>query len=89
MLVRRQHIALDRGPMQWVCDLFDDDRIDVAPLTPRVAADAALLGEAGFHGDTADQMLYATARDQGMSLVTKDRMIRQFAQARRDIKTIW
>lgn len=30
-------------------------------MTPQAAVGAALLGEAGFHGDPADRFLYATA----------------------------
>jgi hypothetical protein len=34
-------------------------------------------------------MLYATARERGVPMVTKDLRIRTFALGRRDLRTIW
>jgi PIN domain nuclease of toxin-antitoxin system len=38
-----------------------------------------------FPGDSADQIIVATARQQGADLVTKDRQIRKYPQ----VKSIW
>ena len=35
-----------------------------------------------FHGDPADQIIVATARDRDAVLVTKDRQIHQYAHVR-------
>lgn len=45
------------------------------PLTPEIALDATRLG-ASFHRDPADQLIAATARIHGLTLVTADERIR-------------
>jgi len=82
-------IALDRDVYVWVRDLFASDEVEPAPLTPQVAVSAALLATAGFHGDPADRMLYATALEQSVPLVTKDGSIRSYAKKAGDLRTIW
>lgn len=37
----------------------------------------------------ADAIIYATARQHAAPLVTKDKRIRAFARATRDVKTVW
>ncbi len=88
-LVARDRIALDRDVYSWTRDLLDQDRVQLAALTPQAAVGAALLGQQGFHGDPADRFLYATARDLVVPLVTKDATIRDYARDARDIRTIW
>ena len=48
------------------------------PLGPKVAVDAAMLRAEEFVGDPADRFIYATARDQGARLVTRDERLRAF-----------
>ncbi len=59
--------------------LFDEveqhSRLQVVPLTPRVALESTRLGST-FHRDPADQMIAATARVHGYRLVTADERIR-------------
>lgn len=87
MLVVRGRVGLDRPTAVWVRDLLASDRVEVAELTPSVAVTAAELE--GFHGDPADRLLYATARRQGVALVTKDRAIREYAQQDGHVVTLW
>jgi PIN domain nuclease of toxin-antitoxin system len=88
MLVRLGRVELDREPSLWIRDLLRDVRIDAAPLTPEAATWAGLLDDS-FGGDPIDRLIYATARDLRVPLVTKDDRIRAYARAQRDVEVIW
>jgi PIN domain nuclease of toxin-antitoxin system len=87
-LHRLGRIALDREPVSWVQDLLRQDRISEAPLTPEAATWAGGLGER-FAGDPVDRLLYATARDLRIPLVSKDDRLHDFATQTRDVRVIW
>lgn len=87
-LHRLGRIILDREPSMWIRDLLQGDRLDIAPLTAEAAAWAGGLGGA-FRGDPVDRLLYATARDLRVPLVSKDERLREFARAAGDISVVW
>ncbi|HEX4114502.1 MAG TPA: type II toxin-antitoxin system VapC family toxin [Solirubrobacteraceae bacterium] len=78
MLTEAGRIDLDRDVEAWIRQALTDVRIQAMPLTSDIALRAALLGRAGFQGDPADRIVYATAREAGADLVTKDRALRAF-----------
>jgi PIN domain nuclease of toxin-antitoxin system len=78
MLVEAGRIELDRAIELWVEQALADPRTRSLPLTSSVAVRAALLGRDRFVGDPADRIIYATAREAGASLVTRDGAIREF-----------
>lgn len=86
MLVAKGRIALDRPVRRWVDDLVGGE-VGVADLTPRVAATAGTLED--FHGDPADRMIYATALERRLALVTKDRRLGAYARATGDVTVVW
>jgi PIN domain nuclease of toxin-antitoxin system len=59
-------------------------KLRVLPVTEQVATEAGLPGP-DFHGDAADRLIVATARDPGAALVTRDQRIR----ASRRVETPW
>lgn len=89
MLTAKGRVALDREIHVWVSDLFADERIKPAELSPQAAVAAGLLAASGFTGDPADRFLYATARELLVPLITKDTEIRAYARTARDVRTIW
>ncbi len=89
LLVARGRLTLDRDLHAWALDLLDEDRVELAPLSPQAAIGAALFDRDGFHGDPADRFLCATARDLAIPLVTKDRAIRGYGASTRQFRTIW
>jgi len=89
ILLGKGRIALDRDVQLWVRDLLDQDSVRTAQLTPEAANAAALLRRDGFHGDPADQLLYATSAAHAASFVTKDEAIHAFARDRRDVSAVW
>lgn len=89
MLVAKKRIALDREIHTWVGDLFGDNQIRLAELSPQTAVAAGLVASAGFPGDPADRFLYATARDLLVQFITKDSAIRAYARTVGDVRTVW
>jgi PIN domain nuclease of toxin-antitoxin system len=74
-------IELGRIELQCSPDVFFDDleqhpRIMVAAISPRIALESTRLGSA-FPRDPADQLIVATARVNGLRLVTADERIRK------------
>jgi PIN domain nuclease of toxin-antitoxin system len=71
-LAERQRIALDIPIRSWLGDL--SAHLRTVGLTPGIAGSAAGLPSA-FPSDPADRIIYATAIEQGVKLVTKDQAI--------------
>ncbi len=78
MLVVRGRIALDREPRRWIREALARPGVLAVPLSPTAAVEAALLAEGEFPGDPADRILYATARELGAPLVSKDEALAAF-----------
>lgn len=89
VLLVKGRISLDRDVYVWVRDLFREDRVEPAPLSPQAAVGAGLLATEDFPGDPADRFLYATARDLAVPFVTKDNGIRSYARRMRDVRAVW
>lgn len=86
-LHRLGRIELDREPVSWVANLLHAERVALAPLTVEAATWAGQLHP--FQGDPTDRLLYATARDRRVPLVSKDDALRRFAVAAGDVEVIW
>jgi PIN domain nuclease of toxin-antitoxin system len=87
ILVERGRVSVDRDLAIWCRDLLASGAAQVAPLTASAVIAAARLPE--FHGDPADRLIYATARELGVPLVSKDARIRGYAARRGDAQVIW
>lgn len=86
-LVDRGTVALDRPTQIWVHDLLADGIVTIAELTPAIAVAAAQLDE--FSGDQADRIIYATAVQNQLTLVTKDDRLADYARAHGDATIEW
>jgi len=75
---RRQQLTFRPTPVTWIERLLARPGIRPAPLSHRAAVSAASLPGA-LHGDPADRLLIATARELGVPLVTRDRRILDYA----------
>jgi len=87
MLVDQGTVALDRPTQIWVHDLLTDGIVTIAELTPAIAVAAAQLDE--FTGDHADRIIYATAVQNQLTLVTKDERLADYARANGDATIEW
>jgi PIN domain nuclease of toxin-antitoxin system len=75
-LVEHGKLQLGCPVDQWIAQALRPP-IQLLPLTPEVAVGSTQL-PGNFHRDPADQMIVATARILGCSLVTLDRLIRAY-----------
>ena len=87
-LERLGRLNLDRSATSWVRDLLQDRRIASAQLSPEAAVWAGSLGEE-FQGDPIDRLLYATARDLRVPLISKDERLHDYAQGRGEVDVLW
>ena len=78
-LAEQQCILLSVPARAWLAQLAELVRTLV--ISPPVAATAAAL-PASFPGDPADWLIYASALEHGLQLVTKDQRLRRHPQAR-------
>lgn len=83
-LARHERIAVTVPIHSWLQGLAAQLR--TFAVTPAIADTATAL-PASFPGDPADRLIYATAIEHGLELVTKDGTIREHDQPRS--LTIW
>jgi PIN domain nuclease of toxin-antitoxin system len=89
VLLSKGRIELDRDLFEWISDVLGEEQVELAPLSAQAAGHAGLLPLRGFGGDQADCLIYATAREAMLPLVTKDRALHDFAQQAKDVRAVW
>lgn len=82
--VEKGQLVLDRPVDEWLDAATARPGLHLAELTRPILVESCRLPQP-FPGDPADQIIVATARQQGADLVTKDRQIRRYPQ----VKSIW
>ena len=70
-LVERERIDLTQSVDDSLDQLETSAFVSILPLTGRVAVESTRLG-ARFHSDPIDQLIVATARCHGLTLLTAD-----------------
>lgn len=78
-LARHERIVVNVPIRSWLQGLAAQLR--TIGVTPAIA-DTAVALPSSFPGDPADRLIYATAIEHGLGLVTKDRAIRDHARPR-------
>ncbi len=84
MIIARGRLIPQGTPEAWIAALVNRSRVIVKEITPTVAALATLFPD-DFPADPADRLIAATARAEGMALVSRDTRVR----ASRTLDTIW
>ena len=79
--VEKGQLVLDRPVDVWLDAATLRPGLQLAELTRPILIESCRLPPP-FHGDPADQIIVATARDGDAVLVTKDRQIRQYTHVR-------
>ena len=74
MLEARGRIKLNQDCLQWVRRALSQPGTELVPLSPEIAVSSTRL-PADFHGDPADRILVATAREWSLTLVTQNAKI--------------
>lgn len=78
-LATHERIAVATPIRSWLDWL--SRQVRTLGVTPAIADTAAAL-PSSFRGDPADRLIYATAIEHGLSLVTKDRQLRRHPHPR-------
>lgn len=88
-LEQQGRVRLDRPVSSWVAALLDDPRTAVAALSAEAAAWAGSISDDRFPGDPADRLIYATARELRVPLVSKDERLHAFAALDGAVRVVW
>jgi PIN domain nuclease of toxin-antitoxin system len=80
LLVGKGRISLDIDAPAWFERFLALPGVRLTPLTAAAAIASSALLDA-FHGDPADRLLVASARELGCPIVTRDRKILEFAES--------
>lgn len=76
-LVAKGRLAQNCEVGAWIDAALALPGLQLAPLDPRLTADATRLpGE--MHGDPADRLIVATARQRAATLITDDKLVLQY-----------
>ena len=86
MLESKGRVSLPTSPAAWVERALTAPGLSLVPLTPAIALHSSRL-PGNFHGDPADRIIVATARELGATLVTRDRQILDYG-ARHHVRTL-
>ncbi|HEX2548466.1 MAG TPA: type II toxin-antitoxin system VapC family toxin [Gammaproteobacteria bacterium] len=82
MLAMKKKIIFEKPILQWLNESLALPGMELKPLTPDIAAESTELPEiAKFHGDPADRLIVATARIHGLTLLTHDKKIINYAKS--------
>ncbi len=83
-LARHRRIEMSMPIRSWLIELAEDVR--TVPISPAIADTAMALPDA-FPHDPADRLIYASAIEHGVPLVTKDARLRRHRDSR--VVTVW
>jgi PIN domain nuclease of toxin-antitoxin system len=72
MLEKRERIILEMPCQEWINQSIELTHIQIALMTPTLAIESCHL-PGNIHEDPADRMIMATARVEGLTLITRDK----------------
>ncbi|HEV7285466.1 type II toxin-antitoxin system VapC family toxin [Kaistia sp. UC242_56] len=80
LLVARNRLTLPTRPKAWLDRLLKAPNLRLAQLPPGVLIDSAFLPGTPPR-DPADRIIIATAREYDLTIMTRDRLILDYAEA--------
>lgn len=83
-LLEKGRINIFSDPEEWMRHAMDMPKLRLVPLTPKIAYQSTTL-PGQFHGDPADQIIVATAREEDAIILTADKQIRAY----RHVRSLW
>jgi len=83
-LVEKGRLRFDREAERWIEKALELPGLTLVSLTPSIACRACTLPPP-FHDDPADQIIVATARAEGATILTVDDRIRHYPHC----QTLW
>lgn len=83
-LLEKGRLGINCDPGEWLTAALDMPKLRIVPLSPHISLASTTL-PASFHGDPADQIIVASARDEQATILTRDERIRQYQH----VKSLW
>ena len=83
-LLEKGRIGISCDPESWINSALDMPKLRLVPLTPLLAYRSTVLPQP-FHGDPADQIIVATAREENATILTRDKIIREY----KHVRSLW
>ncbi len=83
-LIEKGKLGISCDPEVWMREALDMPRLRLVPITPRIAYCSTAL-PSPFHSDPADQIIAATAREENAVLLTRDKLMHEYAH----VRTMW
>ena len=83
-LLEKKRIGISCDPEEWINQAIDMPKLRLVPLSPVIAYRSTVLPQP-FNGDPADQIIVTTAREENATILTKDKIIRQY----KHVRTLW
>lgn len=80
-LLEKQRIGISCNPEEWITEALDMPKLRLVPLSPVISYRSTSLPQS-FHGDPADQIIVATAREENVTILTKDKLILKYLHVR-------
>ena len=79
-LVSKGRLHLTRAPLPWFDEAITRFGAEVLPATAEILVASCFLPEP-LHGDPADRILVATAREHDLTIITRDRAVLAYGAA--------
>jgi PIN domain nuclease of toxin-antitoxin system len=83
-LLEKKRIGISCNPEEWIREALEMSKLRLVPLTPTLSYRSTTLPPP-FHEDPADQIIVATAREEKATVLTKDKLIREYTH----VRTVW
>jgi PIN domain nuclease of toxin-antitoxin system len=83
-LLEKKRIGISCDPEEWIREALKMPKLRVVSLTPTLSYRSTNLPQP-FHEDPPDQIIVATAREENATVMTKDKLIRNY----KHVRTIW
>ena len=83
-LLEKGRLAVSIDPEEWIRLALQMPKLRLVPLSPILAYRSTIL-PSPFHDDPADQIIVATSREEGATILTSDERILSYKHA----KTFW
>jgi PIN domain nuclease of toxin-antitoxin system len=83
-LLEKGRLGISCDPEEWIRVALTMPKLRLVPLTPTIAYRSTVLPPP-FHSDPADQIIVAAAREENATIITKDRLIRDYPH----VRTFW
>lgn len=82
--MEKERLGTSCEPEEWINEALNMPKLRLIPLSQNLAYRSTKLPKP-IHGDSADQIIAATAREENAALLTRDKNI----QNDKHVRTLW